>query len=74
MWLNKFINHITKRESLLEMVLNKAIAARSSKENAITVARLGIELLTAGRTVEEVMAITGASQKTIYNWRNRMEG
>ena len=34
----------------------------------------GIELLTAGRTVEEVMAITGASQKTIYNWRNRMEG
>lgn len=32
----------------------------------------GIELLTAGRTVEEVMAITGASLATVYNWRNRM--
>lgn len=34
----------------------------------------GIELLLAGRTIDEVMAITGASQKTVYNWRNRLEG
>ena len=34
----------------------------------------GIELLTAGMTIEEVIAITGASQKTVYNWRNRLEG
>mgnify|MGYP003702499747 CR=1 FL=1 len=55
MWLNKFINHITKRGSLLEMVLNKAIATRSSKENDITVAKLDIGLLTAaalGRIME----------------------
>ena len=34
----------------------------------------GIELLLTGKTIEEVMAITGASQKTVYNWRNRLEG
>jgi hypothetical protein len=34
----------------------------------------GIELLTAGRSIEEVMAITGASLATVYNWRNRLEG
>ena len=32
----------------------------------------GIELLNAGKNIEEVMAITGASQKTVYNWRNKM--
>ena len=31
----------------------------------------GIELLTAGRTVEEVMAITGASSATVYRWLKR---
>ena len=34
----------------------------------------GIELIAQGRTVEEVMAITGASRATIFNWKNRMEG
>lgn len=34
----------------------------------------GIELLQAGKSIQEVMAITGASQKTVYNWRNRLEG
>jgi len=32
----------------------------------------GIELLNDGKNIEEVMAITGASQKTVYNWRNKM--
>ena len=58
MWLNKFINHITKRGSLLDMVLNKAttMATRSSKENAIIVARQDIKLLiaTALRRIVEV--------------------
>lgn len=31
----------------------------------------GIELLAQGRTVEEVMAITGASRRTVFYWRNR---
>lgn len=34
----------------------------------------GIELIAQGRSVEEVMAITGASRKTIFNWKNRMKG
>ncbi|MCY0474460.1 hypothetical protein, partial [Klebsiella pneumoniae] len=56
MWLNKFTNHITKRGSLLEMVLNKAIETRSSKENVIIVARLDIGLLTVAalRRIMEV--------------------
>ena len=32
----------------------------------------GIELLNDGKSIEEVMAITGASQKTVYNWRNKI--
>lgn len=28
----------------------------------------GIELLTAGKSIQEVMAITGASQATVYRW------
>jgi len=31
----------------------------------------GIELLLAGRSIEEVMAITGASQATVYRWVKR---
>ena len=34
----------------------------------------GIELIAQGKSVEEVMAITGASRKTIFNWKNRMKG
>jgi hypothetical protein len=34
----------------------------------------GIELLTLGKSVEEVMAITGASRRTIFNWKSRVEG
>ena len=32
----------------------------------------GIELLNDGKNIDEVMAITGASQKTVYNWRNKI--
>lgn len=32
----------------------------------------GIELLMEGRSIDEVMAITGASQKTVYNWRGTL--
>ena len=60
MWLNMCPNHITKRESLLEMVLNKAttMAIRSSKENAITVARPDSEplIVAALRRIVEVQA------------------
>ena len=57
MWLIKFIKHITKRGRLLEMVLNKAIATRSSKENAITVARLDIALLIAATAQRRLVAV-----------------
>ena len=47
MWLNMCPNYITKRGSLLKMTLNKVttMAIKSSKINAIIVARPDIELL-----------------------------
>ena len=50
------------------------IQARRGALKGKTRREQGIELIAQGRTVEEVMAITGASRATIFNWKNRMEG
>ncbi|MQT62160.1 plasmid replication protein, partial [Pseudomonas sp. FSL R10-0056] len=69
-WTSKRMNQ-GDFEYYVESTHTSEIQSYRGKLKGKTTREQGIELLQAGKSIQEVMAITGASQATVYRWTKR---